>query len=256
MAVLTVAGGTTLRSEQPPDAPQFFDTYCSSCHNDIDKVGSLSFDDLKPADLVHGAHADTWEAILRKVSRQEMPPRSKAQPDPATRTAFVQWVQGERDAFARANPDPGRATIRRLNRVEYANAVRDLLALDIDVSHDLPQDNSGYGFDNIADVLSVSPTLVERYVAVAGKVARLAVGLGAPKPYETSYVVPKDGSIMNSGRPAYNERASDLLPLGSRGGAPSAITLAPRAHTRSAAGSTPTPITKAIASPPTRSRLE
>ncbi|MBW8786145.1 MAG: DUF1587 domain-containing protein, partial [Novosphingobium sp.] len=115
-------------------------------------------------------------------------------------------------------PDPGRATIRRLNRVEYANAVRDLLALDVDVSRELPQDNSGYGFDNIADVLSVSPTLMERYVAVAGKIGRVATGLTSSRAFTTSYDVPKDGSVMNSGRPAYNERASDDLPLGSRGG--------------------------------------
>jgi hypothetical protein len=78
-------------------------------------------------------------------------------------------MAGGRDAFAAAHPDPGRATLRRLNRVEYAAAVRDLLALNVDVSRELPQDNSGYGFDNIADVLSVSPTLVERYVAVGAR---------------------------------------------------------------------------------------
>ncbi len=96
--------------------------------------------------------------------------------------------------------------------------MRDLFALDVDFSRELPQDNSGYGFDNIADVLSVSPTLMERYIAVAGKIGRLATGLSSTREFMTTYMVPKDGSVMNSGRPAYNERASDKLPLGSRGG--------------------------------------
>ena len=104
--------------------------------------------------------------------------------------------------------DPGQATLRRLNRAEYANAIRDLLALDVDVAHELPQDNSGYGSDNVADVLSVSPTLMDRYVAVAGKVGRLATGPASTRPFVTSYEVPKDGSVRNSGRPACNERAS------------------------------------------------
>jgi mono/diheme cytochrome c family protein len=194
------------------------DQYCSRCHNDDDKVAGLSMDDLRESDLRQGAHAELWEKILRRTSQNEMPPHNKPQPDPAMRAAFVQWLQTSLDAHAAAHPDPGRATIRRLNRVEYANAVRDLLALKVDVSRELPQDNSGYGFDNIADVLSVSPTLMERYVAVAGKIGRIATGLSSSREFTTSYEVPKDGSVMNSGRPAYNERASDDLPLGSRGG--------------------------------------
>lgn len=198
--------------------PPLLDKYCSSCHNDDDKVAKFSIDDLRATDVAHGAHAEEWEKILRRTSLGEMPPRNKDQPDPATRAAFVQWLQTSLDGYATAHPDPGRATLRRLNRVEYANAVRDLLALKVDFSRELPQDNSGYGFDNIADVLSVSPTLMDRYVAVAGKVGRLATGLSSPRPFIASFDVPKDGSIMNSGRPAYNEQASDDLPLGSRGG--------------------------------------
>lgn len=192
--------------------------YCARCHNDQDKIGSISFDDLQGKDLAHGEHADIWEKILRRTSQGEMPPLNKPQPDPAVRAAFVRWLQTSLDAYAAAHPDPGRATIRRLNRVEYANAVRDLLDLKVDVSRELPQDNSGYGFDNIADVLSVSPTLMDRYVAVAGKVGRMATGLASPRTLVTAYEMPKDGSVGNSGRPAYNERASELLPLGSRGG--------------------------------------
>jgi len=198
--------------------PAMLDEFCARCHNDDDKIADLSIEDLRGADLLRGAHADEWEKILRRTSQGEMPPRNKPQPDPAAKAAFVSWLQTSLDAYAAAHPDPGRATIRRLNRVEYANAVRDLLALKVDMSRELPQDNSGYGFDNIADVLSVSPTLMDRYVAVAGKIGRMATGLTSAREFVTSYEVPKDGSVMNSGRPAYNERASDDLPLGSRSG--------------------------------------
>lgn len=202
----------------PDDPPAFMESYCSRCHNDYDKDANLSIYDLRASDPQHGTHADAWEHILRRVATGEMPPHNQDQPAPAERAQFAHWLQGSLDGFTAAHPDPGHATIRRLNRVEYANAVRDLLALNIDVAGELPQDNSGYGFDNIADVLSVSPTLMDRYVAVAGKVGRLATGLAGGRAFVTAYVVPKDGSIMNSGRPAYNERASELLPLGSRGG--------------------------------------
>jgi mono/diheme cytochrome c family protein len=228
MGALTVTTATLVRSqESAPTAPAakpapnvaaLFDAYCSSCHNDIDRTASFSLDDLKAGDVMQGAHADAWEKILSKMARQEMPPRNKDQPSPADRAALVAWLQTSLDGYARSHPDPGRATVRRLNRVEYANAVRDLLGLQVDVSRDLPQDNSGYGFDNIADVLSVSPTLVERYVLVAGRVARLATGLGPVRAFATTHDIPKDGSIMNSGRPSYNDRMSDRLPIGSRGG--------------------------------------
>lgn len=226
-SVLTLAAAGALHSEQTATKAMPFDgraaeamveDFCASCHNDIDEAGSLSFDDLRGADIVQGKNAQIWEAVLRKVVQDEMPPHTKRQPSPEMRAGFVRWLAGGRDAFAAAHPDPGRATLRRLNRVEYAAAIRDLLALDVDVSRELPQDNSGYGFDNIADVLSVSPTLVERYVAVGGKVARLATGLDRPRASVAAYIVPKDGSIMNSGRPAYNERMSEDLPPASRGG--------------------------------------
>ena len=215
-APVTVAAPVGADAADAP--PAMLGQFCARCHNDVDKVAGLSIDDLRGRDPAIGAHAAEWEAILRRVSIGEMPPRNRAQPAPAERAAFVAWLQNALDGYAAAHPDPGRATIRRLNRVEYANAVRELLALDVDVVRDLPQDNSGYGFDNIADVLSVSPTLMDRYVAVAGRVAKLATGVASPRPFTTSWEVPKDGSIRNSGRPAYNERSGDDLPLASRGG--------------------------------------
>lgn len=229
-ALLTAAAVLATSDPAPPAAipatPQaqaamvepMLDQFCSRCHNDIDRVAGLSVEDLKASDLATGLHAEEWEKILRRVAAGEMPPHGKAQPDPAARMTFVNFLDRSRAGYLAANPDPGRATLRRLNRVEYANAVRDLLAIDADFSRDLPPDNSGYGFDNIADVLTVSPTLMERYVAVAGKVGRMATGLASRREVVTTYQVPKDGSTSNSGVPAYNERAGADLPLGSRGG--------------------------------------
>ena len=223
MAVFARAKGPTDAISPSPtvrsaERTALLDQYCGRCHNGAAKVAGLSMDALREADLARGVHIGEWEKILRRTSLGEMPPRGLPQPDPAARAAFVAWLRDGRDSYAAAHPDPGRATLRRLNRAEYANAVRDLLALDVDVARELPPENSGYGFDNIADVLSVSPTLMDRYIAVAGKVGRLATGLTPRRNFVTSYELPKDGSVMNSGRPSYNERASEDLPLASRGG--------------------------------------
>ncbi len=211
-------GETALAGSRAAMIEPMLDKYCSRCHNDFDNVAGLSVADLRADDIAAGRNAEAWEKILRRVAAGEMPPHSKPQPEAAQRAAFVQWLDGGRAQFVVANPDPGRATIRRLNRNEYANAVRDLLGVDAAIARDLPPDNSGFGFDNIADVLSVSPTLMERYVAVAGKVARAATGLVSSRAFVTTVQVPKDGSVRNSGIPAWNERAANDLPLASRGG--------------------------------------
>lgn len=194
------------------------DTYCSRCHNDDDKVAGFSVADLKADDIGRGRNAEAWEKILRRVATHEMPPHSKKQPEPDMRADFVRWLDDGRAHYVAAQPDPGRLSVRRLNRTEYANAVHDLLGIEADIASALPADNSGFGFDNIADVLSVSPTLMERYVAVAGKVARAATGLTSKRDFVTTWQVAKDGSVMNTGIPAFNERASPDLPLASRGG--------------------------------------
>src|SRR5262249_15052888 len=139
--------------------------------------GGMSVQPLNAANLA--PNDETWEKILRKVSLGEMPPSGAAKPPSQSLSEFSAWLSASLDRNAVQHPDPGRATLRRLNRAEYANAVRDLLDLKIDVSTDLPVDDSGLGFDNIADVLSVSPTLMDRYVRVAGKVARTATGLSS-----------------------------------------------------------------------------
>jgi mono/diheme cytochrome c family protein len=206
------AGATTAHG-------QWLDQYCSRCHNDDRLSGGFTLSAISTADLAAGQNLGAWEDVLRRTSSGEMPPRDRPQPAAETRAAFTQWLETSLDNRAVASPDPGRATLRRLNRAEYANAVRDLLALDVDIADSLPTDDSGYGFDNIADVLSVSPTLMDRYLVVARRLSRLAVGRGPDRPFVTTYAVPKDGSVLNQGIPSWFERASDELPLGSRGGA-------------------------------------
>jgi mono/diheme cytochrome c family protein len=218
-AVVALGWAPVAASAEPGTPAHLLDQFCARCHDDDQLSGGLSFSTLQATDIASGAHLGEWEKILRMTRRGEMPPLDRPQPTPAVRAQFTQWLAQSLDSRATAHPDPGRATLRRLNRSEYANAVRDLLALDIDVRDGLPADDSGYGFDNIADVLSVTPTLMDRYLAVAGRISRIAVGKGPAKPYVTSFVVPKDGSVLNQGIPSWDERVSDDLPLDSRGGA-------------------------------------
>lgn len=213
-----LASPSALSSHRAAMIEPMLDEHCSRCHNDFDRTAGLSVDALKADDLATGRNIEAWERILRRVAAGEMPPHSRPQPDKALRAAFVTWVDDARARYVAANPDPGKSGLRRLNRTEYANAVRDLLAVEADFSRELPADNSGFGFDNIADVLSVSPTLMERYVVAADKIAHMATGLSSRREFVTSWQVAKDGSVLNSGVPAYNERASGDLPLASRGG--------------------------------------
>ncbi|PYR80924.1 MAG: hypothetical protein DMF87_07230 [Acidobacteria bacterium] len=114
--------------------------------------------------------------MLRKLRNREMPPADMRRPDEATYSALVEYIETGRDRLAELKPNPGRPTLHRLNRTEYGNAIRDLLALEIDVADMLPADDIGYGFDNIGDVLQVSPVLLERYLSTARKISRTAVG--------------------------------------------------------------------------------
>ena len=148
--------------------------YCTACHNDRLKTAGMSVVPLDANNLQ--ANQATWEKILRRVSLGEMPLRGAPRPPKEKLQEFTGWLATSLDAQAAANPNPGHATVRRMNRTEYANAVRDLLALDVDFTKDMPADDTGYGFDNIADVLTVSPTLMDRYITVAGKISRMATG--------------------------------------------------------------------------------
>ena len=182
--------------------------YCVGCHSQQAKTGGIVLEGVdldKPAE-----NAQVLEKVLRKIRTGEMPPRGLPRPDPAVAKAFTLSLEAALDHSAATNPNPGRPAIHRLNRVEYSNAVRDLLALDIDPGLSLPPDDSGYGFDNIGDVLSVSPVLLERYISLARKISRLAVGDPAIQPSVDEYAVPVSLSQADS--------VSDELPFGSRGG--------------------------------------
>src|SRR6202012_5320188 len=185
-------------------------------HNDKAKTAGMSVVPLDANNL--DANQATWEKILRRLSLGEMPPKGMPRPPKEQITQFTSWLAKSLDDQAAAHPDPGHATVRRMNRVEYANAVRDLLAIDVDFSKELPVDDTGYGFDNIADVLTVSPTLMDRYINVAGKISGLATGQASRKASTTDYKVTKDLFENAFGVASYNERASDDLPLNSRGG--------------------------------------
>ena len=174
----------------PDDHKHMLMQYCTACHNDRLKTAGMSVVPLDADNLQ--ANEATWEKILRRVSLGEMPPKGMPRPPKEQIAEFTNWLAKSLDSQAAAHPDPGHATVRRMNRAEYANAVRDLLALDVDFSKELPVDDTGYGFDNIADVLTVSPTLMDRYINVAGKISRLATGQASRTPIATDYKMPKD----------------------------------------------------------------
>jgi mono/diheme cytochrome c family protein len=184
------------------------DQYCIVCHSGPTPPAGLNLQALDIGNLEdNGA---IWEKLLRKLRNREMPPAGMPRPDAATYEALVKYIESERDRLAQLKPNPGRPTLHRLNRAEYGNAIRDLLALEIDVAELLPADDIGYGFDNIGDVLNVSPLLLERYLSAASKISRLAVGdTTLPASYQT-YVIPH-GLIQS-------DRMSEAMPLGSRGG--------------------------------------
>ena len=145
------------------------DRFCVSCHNARLRTAGLQLDTV---DIDHPAgDAALWEKVLHKLRTREMPPAGLPRPDAATYDALAGHLETMLDRAAEAAPNPGRPAVYRLSRFQYANAIRDLIALDIDVASLLPADDSGYGFDNIGDVLTVSPMLVERYLSAAGKMA-------------------------------------------------------------------------------------
>lgn len=189
---------------------QFLDHYCATCHNERLKTGGLS---LAQVDLSKiGAQPELWEKVVRKLHTGVMPPPNTPQPSEADRRAMLTWLETSLDTAAR--PNPGRTeTLRRLTRTEYQNAIRDLLALDIDTASLLPADESGHGFDNVL-VGDLSPTLLNRYVSAAQKISRLAVG--------TTQSLQSD--IIQAPADLTQEGHLPGLPLGTRGGVSASYT--------------------------------
>jgi hypothetical protein len=199
-------------NQQPVfDQQTFWQTtkvYCDTCHFGPKARANLNLQGLDFAHL--DANGATWEKVLRKLRTREMPPDGMPRPSEATYQKLVSMIEGERGRLAEVKPNPGRKTLHRLNRTEYKNAVRDLIAVDVDVSEMLPADDIGYGFDNIGDVLQVSPLLLERYLATGRRIARLAVGdTSMPVTYQT-YKVPHSY--------VQKTRFGETAPVGSRGG--------------------------------------
>ena len=185
------------------------DSYCASCHNDRLKTAGL---DLTSLDVEHlGTDAEMWEKVVKKVRVGAMPPAGGKRPDEATYATFITALEGALDQEGAAAPNPGRPPVHRLNRLQYTNAIRDLFALEIDGRTMLPADDTGYGFDNIGDVLTLSPSLLDRYLLAATKISRLVVGDPSMRPGQTTYPIP----YLTLGQ---DERMSEDLPFGSRGG--------------------------------------
>ena len=179
VTIVLCGAGMTVRARQqdpaarpattaPAKSPQqlLVDRYCISCHNDRLKTGGLTLASLNPGDV--GAHTDTWEKVVRKLRGGLMPPAGLPRPDETTNAGFVAWLETELDRVAAARPNPGRTeTFHRLNRAEYRNAVRDVLALEVDVDSLLPVDTASHGFDNVSGGIRLSESLMERYLLAA-----------------------------------------------------------------------------------------
>jgi len=199
------AGATTA-----PAPRAVLDKYCITCHNQKLRTAGLALDSLDPTNPI--ANAEAWEKVIAKLRAGSMPPPGRPRPDAATYHAVARLLENEIDRAVPANPNPGRiSAVHRLNRAEYNNAIRDLFALDFDVKPLLPGDETADGsFDNFGDVLSISTAHLERYLSVARQVTRLATGLPPTNPKLERFEIPL--------HVVQDDRQSDDLPLGSRGG--------------------------------------
>jgi len=219
--LLAGSGARTLSETRPVQAAQtatsapssaphraVLDRYCVTCHNARLRTAALQLD---TADLATPAgNAAVWEKVLHKLRTREMPPPGAPRPEAAAYDALATYLETTLDRAAAQRPNPGRPAAYRLSRFQYANAVRDLIGLDVDAAALLPADDSGYGFDHIGDVLTVSPVLLERHLSAAAAISRLAVGDPSLAPTSTDYQIPP--ATVQTDR----ERAD--LPIGSRGG--------------------------------------
>src|SRR5579862_2449818 len=184
---------------------EILDKYCVTCHNQRLKTGSLALDTLDVGKFP--AQAEVWEKVILKLRSGSMPPAGMPRPDAATYKSLASWLEDQIDGSAEAYA--GRPILHRLNRAEYANAIRDLLALDIDAASLLPADDSAFGFDNVSDALGVSPSLQEHYLDAALKIGSLAVGDPAIPPGSETWRIRQDLS---------QDEHVNGLPLGTVGG--------------------------------------
>lgn len=209
LASVSIASAASQPAGYSPDQVRdTFNGYCVTCHNQALKTARLELDTADVHQV--SAHAPIWEKVLRKLRNRQMPPAGMPRPNAAVYDGLIAYLEIELDNAAEKNANPGRPDVHRLNRVEYTNVIRDLLGLEINGRELLPADDIGYGFDNIADVLTVSPLLLERYLAAAAKISRLAIGDTSMPPAYKTYELPR--SLVQS------EWMGNNLPFGSRGG--------------------------------------
>ncbi len=182
--------------------------YCYGCHNERLKSGRLALTGLDIS--APAKSSESWEKVIRKLGTGSMPPAGVPRPDKAATDSLARYLETELDRSALAHPNPGRPGLQRLNRVEYQNAIRDLLGLNIDAASMLPGDTAGYGFDNNADALTLSPALTERYLSAAAKISQMALARPRGMPAPETFFEPTDRSEAG--------RFSDEMPFGTRGG--------------------------------------
>ena len=210
MTIVRVAGVAALifsAAAAPAQDRTFLNQYCVTCHNERTKTAGLMLDKM---DIEHvGDNPETWEKVVLKLRTGMMPPSGARRPDRSMIDAFTSTVEAALDRAAAAKPNPGTTALHRLNRTEYGNAIRDLLALPIDVATLLPPDDSAEGFDNVADVLGISPLLIQGYVSAATKISRLAVGDPEISADKATYRLPRGLTQADH---------IEGLPLGTRGG--------------------------------------
>jgi len=212
----TVVPWTAKQAQQPVTSPTaapvsaqraLLDQYCVTCHNQQLKTAGLMLDKADLNDIQGGAA--TWEKVVMKLRAGMMPPLGRPKPDHSAMESMVALLEKGLDRASTAHPEPGRASLHRLNRTEYGNAIRDLLGLEVEVKELLPPDDESNGFDNIADVLKISPSLLEQYLGAARKISALAVGDPTFIPVTQIYRAPPDRA---------QDRHIEGLPLGTRGG--------------------------------------
>ena len=222
-ATLSLSSDATAQTPTAIEYRALLDQYCVTCHNqsvvdDPNAPANALLSQLRAVGLkldaldlsAVAANADHWEPVVRKLRAGLMPPAGLPRPDPATLDGFRTWLETQLDGATAAHPNPGRtASFHRLNRAEYSNAIRDLLALEIDVDDFLPADDAGYGFDNIGGVLRMSQSLLERYLDASRAISRLAVGSPPSVPFSETFRTAQDEQ--------QHERGVGL-PFGTRGG--------------------------------------
>ena len=218
IACVVLLGYVEASAQTTPATParEFVTNYCVTCHNDRLKTGNLTLESAD-ANQVFNA-AQTWEKVIVKLRSRSMPPPGIRRPDNAAYDTAAAWLETELDRAAAAHPNPGRpADLHRLNRTEYANAVRDLIGVEVDAPSMLPPDEQAHGFDTNADALLIAPALLDRYLNAAAKIARLAIGDPTIRPGFERYTTVKGNANEQTGL-WQTDRLGEDFSLGSRGG--------------------------------------